>query len=93
MRIHWGEKISNADAGEHAIFPFMSFAEVLEELPALSLAQRQELIARAIQLDDVGLSASQEALVQERLDAHRASPESSVPFEKMKQQLRSLVGR
>jgi uncharacterized protein YoaH (UPF0181 family) len=71
----------------------MSFAEVLEELPALSLEQRQELIARAIQLDDLGLSASQAALVQERLDAHRASPESSVPFEKMKQQLRSLVGR
>ena len=71
----------------------MSFAEVLEELPALSLAQRQELIARAIQLDDLGLSASQEALVQERLDGHRASPESSVPFEKMKQQLWSLVGR
>ena len=71
----------------------MSFAEVLEELPALSLEQRQELIARAIQLDDLGLSASQAALVQERLDGHRASPESSVPFEKMKQQLRSLVGR
>lgn len=71
----------------------MSFAEVLEELPDLSLAQRQELIARVIQLDDVGLSASQEALVQERLDAHRTSPESSVPFEMMKQQLWSLVGR
>lgn len=70
----------------------MSFAEVLEELPALSLAQRQELVARAIQLDDQGLSAAQDALVQERLDAHRASPKSSVPFAKMKQQLRSLVG-
>lgn len=70
----------------------MSFAEVLEELPALSLAQRQELVARAIQLDDQGLTNVQEALVQERLDAHRSSPESSLPFSKMKQQLRSLVG-
>ena len=69
----------------------MSFAEVLEELPALSLAQHQELVARAIQLDDQGLSEAQDALVQ-RLDAHRASPESSVPFAKMKQHLRSLVG-
>jgi hypothetical protein len=93
MRIHWGEKISNADAGEHAIFRFMSFAEVLEELPAFSLAQRQELVARAIQLDDQGLNNAQEALVQERLDAHHRSPESSLPFETMKQQLRSLVGR
>jgi hypothetical protein len=56
----------------------MSFAEVFEELTALSLAQRQELIARAIQLDDVGLSAS---------------PESSVPFRSMKKHLQSLVGR
>jgi hypothetical protein len=69
----------------------MSFAEVLEELPALSLAQRQEPVARAIQLDDQGLTNAQEALVQERLDAHRASPESSVPFSKMKTLLRSLI--
>ena len=69
----------------------MSFAEVLEELPALSLAQRQEPVARAIQLDDQGLTNAQEALVQERLDAHRVSPESSVPFSKMKTLLRSLI--
>lgn len=71
----------------------MSFAEVLEELPALSLAQRQELVARAIALDDQGLSGEQEALVQERLDAHRAAPDSSVSFAEMKTRLRSLVGR
>lgn len=71
----------------------MSFAEVLEELPALSLAQRQELVARAIALDDQGLSGEQEALVQERLDAHHAAPDSSFPFAEMKTRLRSLVGR
>ena len=71
----------------------MSFAEVLEELSGLSLEQRQELVARAIALDDQGLSSDQEALVQERLHAHRVSPESSVPFDKMKQQLRSLADR
>jgi hypothetical protein len=71
----------------------MSFAEVLEELPALSLAQRQELVAKAIALDDQGLSNEHEALVQERLDAHRADPESSVSFDEMKTRLRSLVGR
>lgn len=71
----------------------MSFAEVLEALPALSFAQRQQLLARAIQMDDQGLSVSEEALVQERLDAHRASPNSSVSFAEMKTRLRSLVDR
>lgn len=72
-------------------FSFMSFAEVLEESPALSLAQRQELVARAIQLDDQGLTYAQEAFVQEKLDAHLASPDSSVSFAEMKTRLRSLV--
>ena len=67
----------------------MSFAEVLQELPALTFEQRQVLIRRAVELDDTGLSPADEALVESRLAAHRAAPETSVPLEEMKSRLRT----
>ncbi len=66
----------------------MSFAQVLDELPALTLEQRQLLIRRALELDDPPLPASDEALVESRLAAHRADPNSSVPLAEMKARLR-----
>lgn len=67
----------------------MSFAQVLEELPVLTVEQRQLLIRKAIELDEPPLSAEDEALVEARLDAHRANPESSVPLDEMKARLRA----
>ena len=67
----------------------MSFAEVLQELPVLTVEQRQLLIRRALELDDSPLAPEDEALVQERLAAHRQNPESAVPLDGMKQRLRS----
>ena len=67
----------------------MSFAQVLEELPALTFEQRQLLIRRALELDDPPLSESDEALVEARLAAHRDDPKSSVTLEEMKTRLRS----
>jgi hypothetical protein len=67
----------------------MSFAEVLEELPALTVEQRQLLIRRTLELDDPALSPTEEALVESRLKAHGKNPASSVDLEKMKQRLRS----
>ena len=67
----------------------MSFAQVLDELPALTFEQRQLLIRRALELDDPPLSASDEAVVESRLAAHRADPNSSVPLAEMKARLRS----
>lgn len=67
----------------------MSFNEVLEELPALSVGQRQMLVRRALELDEPPLSPADEALVEERLAAHRKNPASSVPLDKMKNRLRS----
>jgi hypothetical protein len=66
----------------------MSFAEVMRELPALTLSQRQMLVRRALDLDEPPLSLVDEALVEERLTAHKQSPETSVPAEVMKQRLR-----
>ena len=67
----------------------MSFSDVLQELPALTIGQRQILLRRVLELDDPPLSESEDALVESRLAAHRANPESSLPLEKMKRRLRS----
>ncbi len=65
----------------------MSFTEVLNELPALSIEQRQLLITRALESDELPLSSEDEALIEERLTAHRRNPASSVPLAEMKARL------
>ncbi|RYD23620.1 MAG: hypothetical protein EOP88_03465 [Verrucomicrobiaceae bacterium] len=66
----------------------MSLARVLDELPAFSVAERQLLVLRAIEIDDSELSPEEEQLVAERLEAHRKDPASAVSFEAMKSALR-----
>lgn len=67
----------------------MSFAEVMQQLPAFTLAERQMIVRQALELDDPGMSAANEALAEERLAAHRADPSSAVSLEEMKARLRS----
>ncbi len=67
----------------------MSFAEVLEELPTLTVQQRQVVIRRALELEEPPLSDAEEALVETRLAGHRQNPASSVPLDEMKRRLRS----
>lgn len=67
----------------------MSFADVLDQLPALTFEQRQILIRRAVEIDDPPLSAEDEALIDSRLSAMREDPSSAVPLEEMKRRLRS----
>ena len=67
----------------------MSFAEVLQELPALTFEQRQLLVRRALELDDPPLSVADESLVEDRLSALREARASAVPLEEMKSRLRS----
>ncbi len=71
----------------------MSFTEVLQELPVLTVAERQLLVRRALELDEAGLSAEDEALVEQRLADHRRNPCSAVPLDEMKARLRSLFGK
>ena len=66
----------------------MSFAEVLQELPALTVEQRQLLIRRALEMDDPSLAPEEEALVEARLAALRQKPDSAVPFEEMEARVR-----
>lgn len=69
----------------------MSFNEVIAELPRLTFEERQILIRRALELDDLPLSAADEELIEERLAAHHRDPSSSVPLDEMKRRLRSRL--
>ena len=71
----------------------MSFSEVLAELPALTVAQRQQLIRRALDLDEPGLSPQDEAFVEQRFAEHHQNPGSAVSLEEMKSRLRSRFGK
>jgi hypothetical protein len=71
----------------------MSFTEVLEELPELTVGERQLLVRRALELDEPPLSQADEAMVEERLAAHRKNPASSVPLDEVKNRLRSRFSK
>ena len=65
----------------------MSLAEVLAELPALTFAERQQIISSALELDDNDLSPEDQAVVDFRLAQYRADPSSAVGLEEMKARL------
>lgn len=65
----------------------MSFTEVMAELPTLSVAERQILVRRALDLDESSLSPADEHEVERRLAAHRADPASALSLEEMKARL------
>jgi putative addiction module component (TIGR02574 family) len=70
----------------------MSFTDVLQKLPAFTLSERQLLVRRALELDDAGLSAEDQAVVEKRLAEHRQNPASAVPLDEMKSRLRTRFG-
>lgn len=71
----------------------MSFTEVLAELPALTVSERQLLVRRALELDDPPLSPNDEALIEKRLEDHRRNPGSAIPLDEMKGRLRSRFAK
>jgi hypothetical protein len=71
----------------------MSFSEVLAELPKLTIAERQVLMRRALELDEPDLSIEDLSLVEDRLAGQRRNPKSSVSLEAMKAKVRSRLSR
>lgn len=67
----------------------MSFNDVLAELPLLSVGERQALVHRALELDETGLSAADEALIEQRLAEHRQNPTSVVSQTDLENRLRA----
>jgi hypothetical protein len=62
----------------------MSLTEILAEIPKLSFAERQELVRRAIELEDGDLSPAEKAVLDERLEDFRRTPNSGVSANQLK---------
>jgi hypothetical protein len=71
----------------------MSFSELLAELPALTVSERQLLVRRALELDDPGLTVEDEAVVEQRFADHGRNPASAVGLDEMKSRLRSRFAK
>ena len=65
----------------------MSLIEILAEIPKLSFAERQELVRRAIEVEDHDLTAEEKAVLDERLADFRQNPNSGTPAEKLKDEV------
>ena len=66
----------------------MSFAQVLEELPRFSVAERQELLRNVLELEEDGLSEPELALVEQRFAAYQADSSRAVPAGIMAERVR-----
>jgi putative addiction module component (TIGR02574 family) len=62
----------------------MSLTEILAEIPKLSFAERQELVRRAIEVEDHDLTAEEKAILDDRLEDFRRNPNSGTPAEQLK---------
>jgi len=62
----------------------MSLTEILAEIPKLSFAERQELVRRAIEVEEHDLTAEEKAILDERLEDFRQNPNSGIPVEQLK---------
>lgn len=67
----------------------MSLNEVLAELPCMTVAERQLLVRRAMELDDSTLPPEHVAMVEERLESHRRTPDTALTLEQMEARLRN----
>ena len=62
----------------------MSLTEILAEIPKLSFAERQEVVRRAIEVEDHDLTAEEKGILDERLDDFRRNPNSGITAEQLK---------
>jgi putative addiction module component (TIGR02574 family) len=65
----------------------MSLTEILAEIPKLSFAERQELVRRAIEVEEHDLTAEEKAILDERLADFRRNPNSGIPAEQLKEEV------
>lgn len=73
----------------------MSFAQVLEELPALSSEQRQQILDRIIELEKAGwldiddpLTEADKQAIESRIVAHDTDPSSAISLEELEIRLK-----
>jgi putative addiction module component (TIGR02574 family) len=72
----------------------VSFTEILAAIPKLSFAERQELVRRAIEIEDQDLTGEEKAVLDQRLADFHQDPNSGIPAEQLKEEvLRRLKPR
>ena len=62
----------------------MSLIEILAEIPKLSFAERQELVRRAISVEDDELTPEENAILDQRLEDFHRDPTSGVAADELK---------
>lgn len=62
----------------------MSLTEILAEIPKLSFAERQELVRRAIAIEDDDITPEENAILDQRLDDFQRSPDAGIPVHELK---------
>ena len=65
----------------------MSLTEILAEIPKLSFAERQELVRRAIEVEDHDVTAEEKAVLDERLADFGQNLNSGTPAEQLKDEV------
>ncbi len=78
-----------------AYAPRMSLAEILDEIPKLSFAERQELVHRAIAVDDDDddLTPQETAILDARMIDFQQNPEAGIPLDELKERVRERLPR
>ncbi len=62
----------------------MGLTEILAEIPKLSFAERQELVRRAIAVEDDELTPEENAILDQRLEDFQRDPTTGAPAEDLK---------
>jgi putative addiction module component (TIGR02574 family) len=77
----------------------MSKAEILTELPKLTLAEREEIRLKLAEIDgeewldsDDPLTDAEKALIEARLEAHEKNPEAAIPWEEFEARMKRRLG-
>jgi putative addiction module component (TIGR02574 family) len=71
----------------------MSFAEIIQEIPNLSFAQRQELVRHAIAPDDNDLTPEENALLDARMQDFQRDPGAGIPLEQLPEHIAQRLSR
>lgn len=62
----------------------MSLTEILAEIPKLSFAERQELVRRAIAIEDDEITTEEKAILDHRLADFQRNPDAGLSVDDLK---------